>query len=97
MSFSIKELSFDKYEVFIQAKISTKHKVLLKDEYYKKLTREIVTKKELICFSIKFLLNREANTSILKSFDLYIISSYFENYEEKVNDWCMELEKRSKA
>ena len=54
---------------------------------HKKLTNGKVAKKELLDFSFKFLLDKEPNTSILSSFELTIISQYFPEYENAVNDW----------
>ena len=59
----------------------------LSDEIHNKLTNGKATKKELLDFSFKFLLDREPNTSILSAFELTVISQYFPEYENAVNNW----------
>lgn len=86
MSISIKKLLEDKFEVTVTSNTTTKHIVTLSNEVHKKLTNGKVTKKELLDFSFKFLLDRELNTSILSSFELTVISQYFPEYENAVNN-----------
>ena len=88
MSISIKIVSNNEYEVAVKSKTVTTHLVTLSDEVHEKLTKEKVTKKELLDFSFKFLLDREPNTSILSSFELTVISRYFSDYEKSVKKWC---------
>lgn len=88
MTISIKILSNSEYEVTVKSKTVTTHIVTLSDEVHKKLTKEKVTKEELLDFSFKFLLDREPNTSILSSFELTVISRYFSDYEKSVKKWC---------
>ena len=54
---------------------------------HQNLTNGKVSKKELIEFSFKFLLEREPNTSILSSFELSVISGYFPEYIKTVKEW----------
>ena len=88
MTISIKILSNSEYEVTVKSKTVTTHIVTLSDEVHKKLTKEKVTKEELLDFSFKFLLDREPNTSIMSSFELTVISRYFSDYEKSVKKWC---------
>ena len=88
MSISIKIVSNNEYEVTVNSKTVTTHIVTLSDEIHNKLTKEKVTKEELLDFSFKFLLDREPNTSILSSFELTIISRYFSDFEMSVKNWC---------
>ena len=88
MTISIKILSNSEYEVTVKSKTVTTHIVTLSDEVHKKLTKEKVTKEELLDFSFKFLLDREPNTSIMSSFELTVISRYFSEYEKSVEKWC---------
>ena len=83
MSISIKIVSNNEYEVTVKSKTVTIHLVTLSDEVHEK-----VTKKQLLDFSFKFLLDRESNTSILSFFELTIISRYFSDYENIVKKWC---------
>ena len=58
--------------------------VTLPVRYYEKLTNKTVSPEELIEKSFEFLLEREPNTSILRSFELSVIGSYFPEYEETI-------------
>lgn len=52
--------------------------------YYEKLTGDRISVEELVHKSFEFLLERESNTSILRSFDLSVISRYFPEYESTI-------------
>ncbi len=87
MTILIKELSDDEFQVTVDAKNPTSHNVTLTDDAHQNLTNGKVSKKELIEFSFKFLLEREPNTSILSSFELSVISTYFPEYRKTVKEW----------
>ena len=63
---------------------STNHTVTVPKDYYRDLAPEGVGAKMLVEESFEFLLEREPKESILSSFDLPTISSYFPEYEEKI-------------
>ena len=86
MELLIAELSKDKFEITVKANQITKHVVYVTDEMLFNLTKNKISKKELLNFSFNFLLKRETNTSILSSFDLTVISKYFPEYTKKVSD-----------
>ena len=90
MTILIKELSDEEFQVIVNEKNSTSHKVTLTDDVHQNLTNGKVSKKELIEFSFKFLLEREPNTSILSSFELSVISGYFPEYIKTVKEWSTE-------
>ena len=69
------------FEVIVEAGTKTTHKVTLKPSYYEKLTGKRVSPAALVEKSFEFLLDRESNTSILRSFELPVISRYFPEYE----------------
>ena len=54
MSIFIKELSDNKFEIIINKKLTTKHSVLLTDEYYDNLTKKKISKKKLLEYSFSF-------------------------------------------
>ena len=89
MTILIKELSDVEFQVIIQEKNSSSHNVTLTDDTLQDLTNGKVSKKELIEFSFKFLLEREPNTSILSSFELSVISKYFPEYIKTVKKWSI--------
>ena len=86
MELLITELSKDKFEITVKANLITEHIVFVTDEILFKLTKNKVSKEDLLNFSFNFLLERESNTSILSSFDLTVISKYFPEYTKKVSD-----------
>jgi len=87
MTILINELSDKEFQVTVNAKNLTSHNVTLTDDIHQNLTNGKVSKKKLIEFSFKFLLEREPNTSILSSFELSVISSYFPEYIRAVKEW----------
>ena len=87
MTILIKELSDEEFQVTVNEKNPTSHNVTLTDDTHQNLTNGKVSKKELIEFSFKFLLEREPNTSILSSFELSVISGYFPEYIKTVKEW----------
>ena len=61
---------------------STKHQVSITPNYVLKLNAGNITTAQLVEKSFEFLLEREANTSILRNFDLSVIARYFPEYEQ---------------
>ena len=84
MSIFIKELLDNKFEITVNKRIITKHIVILTNEYHDSLTKKKISKKKLLEYSFKFLLDKEPNTSILSFFELNIISKYFPEYENEI-------------
>ena len=87
MTILIKELADEEFQVTVNATNPTSHNVILTDDTHQNLTNGKVSKKELIEFSFKFLMEREPNTSILSSFELSVISTYFPDYIKTVKEW----------
>jgi hypothetical protein len=69
------------FQVTVSDKSMTTHKVKVLPDYALKLTAGKITTAQLIKKSFEFLLEREPNTSILRSFDLSVIARYFPEYE----------------
>jgi hypothetical protein len=74
----------DTFEVSLEGPPPTRHLVSITDAYYQKLTQGRVSREALITRSFEFLLERESNTSILRSFDLPVIGRYFPEYEPEI-------------
>jgi hypothetical protein len=74
------------FEVIVESATTTTHKVTVKASYYEKLTGKRVTPEVLLEKSFRFLLDRESNTSILRSFDLAVIGQYFPEYERVIKE-----------
>jgi len=81
----VKKINEQEYVVTIKEENgSSKHLVILDDEYYRELTDEKISKDALIKRSFEFLLKREPKESILSKFDLRIINNYFPEYESEI-------------
>ena len=72
------------YQVTVESASTTQHTVTLTPDYWQKLTNSRVPAETLIQKSFEFLLDRESNTSILRSFDLPVIQRYFPEYERTI-------------
>ena len=72
------------FEVTVVAGSSTVHQVIVQADYAQKLTGERIHIEALLKKSFEFLLARESNTSILRSFDLSVIARYFPEYEREI-------------
>ena len=92
-SFSIEKQTDDVFLVTVADSVTTTHTVTVTDQSLTDLTDNNVTKTHLLEFSVKFLLEREPNTSILSSFDINVITKYFPDYRDEVRRWCNESQK----
>jgi hypothetical protein len=72
------------FSVTVKQATATTHKVTLDPAYYRKLAGGRVPAETLIEKSFEFLLQRESNTSILRTFDLPVIGHYFPDYESAI-------------
>jgi predicted PolB exonuclease-like 3'-5' exonuclease len=79
---TVKKTDSTTFEVTVESGSTTTHTVTLAPDYYQKLTGGKVSEEELIKKSFEFLLEREPNTSILRSFELPVINRYFSEYEQ---------------
>ncbi|HVB28623.1 MAG TPA: hypothetical protein VNG91_02310 [Terriglobia bacterium] len=68
----------------IEGGSQSQHTVSLRTDYYKKLTGKQIPEEVLIERSFRFLLKREPKESILREFDLSLISRYFPDYESEI-------------
>jgi hypothetical protein len=80
----VRHLSGDEYEVRVSDGTATTHRVTLKEADRSRLGGGNVTREELIAESFHFLLEREPNTSILNTFELPVIGTYFPEYEREI-------------
>ena len=72
------------FDVTVESGSTTHHQVTVEPSYYQKLTGGQAPVEELVEKSFEFLLERESNTSILRSFDLPVINRYFPEYEQTI-------------
>ncbi|OIQ79782.1 hypothetical protein GALL_384720 [mine drainage metagenome] len=81
---AVKELDPTTFEVTVQDRSTTSHVVTVAPDYAARLTGGRATTAQLVRRSFDFLLEREPNTSILRSFNLEVINRYFPEYERAV-------------
>jgi len=82
----IREIDEQTFQVTVSGRTTTTHRVTLSVDYYRKLTGGRVPPAELVRKSFEFLLARESNTSILRSFELPVIGRYFPEYERTIGE-----------
>jgi hypothetical protein len=80
----VRHLSGDQYEVRVSNGTTTTHRVTLKEADRVRLGGTDISGDELIAESFRFLLEREPNTSILRTFDLPVIGTYFPEFEQEI-------------
>jgi hypothetical protein len=80
----VKKLGDTTFEVTVSAGSTTTHTVTVTPEYAQKLTEGACSTEHLVQRSFDFLLERESNSSILRSFDLPVIARYFPEYERTI-------------
>jgi hypothetical protein len=69
-----------------EGKSQTQHRVTLDKADYEHLTGGQASPEDLVSESFRFLLEREAKESILRSFDLRVIGRYFPEYERRIKE-----------
>lgn len=78
---NILEIDRNNFEVEINSKDKTIHKVYFSDDFFKNYDKKFKSKKDIVFKSFQFLLKREKNTSILKTFNIQVIKNYFPEYK----------------
>ncbi len=81
---TVQKVDDQSFEVTVESRTTTTHRVMVTPQVYQKLTGGEVPAETLVEKSFEFLLQREPNTSILRSFDLPVIGRYFPEYEETI-------------
>jgi len=79
----VRHSSGDEWLVTVQGPMTTHHRVRVTKADIERLGQG-GTAEELLKQSFEFLLERESNTSILRSFDLPLIGHYFPEYEGQI-------------
>lgn len=72
------------FDVMVTSRSTTTHRVVVSTNYASKLTEDKVATESLLEKSFEFLLEREPNTSILRSFELSVIERYFPEYVTEI-------------
>lgn len=81
---NIENISLNTYRVIVHGNSTTVHIITTQSDYVKRLVADKTSIEKLLEKSFEFLLEREPNTSILRSFDLCDISKYFTEYEREI-------------
>ena len=81
---SVEPIDNNSFSVSVTKDSSTEHIVLLHYRFHQDVTNNKLSKTELITRSFEFLLKRESNQSILKKFNLEVISQYFPEYIDEI-------------
>lgn len=81
---SVTALTEGLWLVTVEAQTKTEHRVRVGAADLKRLSPGKEDAKALLEASFRFLLEREPNTSILREFDLSVISRYFPEYEREI-------------
>ncbi len=82
----VKKINGTTFQVTVVAQSTTTHEVNVRADYAQKLTGGKIPSTQLVEKSFEFLLEREPNTSILRSFDLSVIARYFPEYERIIGN-----------
>ena len=84
MAITVKQLDPETFEVTVDGRQTTTHRVTAPEDYVRRLAGDGADAAALVEKSFEFLLEREPNTSILRSFELKVIQSYFPEYERTI-------------
>ena len=82
---TVKKIDDRTFEVTVAGQTATTHMVTVDRAYHEKLAGGHISAEELVEKSFEFLLKRESNTSILRTFELPIIGRYFPEYETTIH------------
>ena len=81
---TVKNIDDRTFEVTVAGRTATTHRVTVDPAYHERLTGGHISAEELVKKSFEFLLKRESNTSILRTFELPVIGRYFPEYETTI-------------
>jgi hypothetical protein len=81
----VEKIGEEEFQVRVtEGKSATSHRVTLKRADYDRLAGGKIEPAELVRRSFEFLLENEPKESILKHFDLTVISRYFPDFEREI-------------
>jgi hypothetical protein len=83
----VQEVSSDNFKVIVSQKSITEHDVTASKDFLKQFIKYNISPENIVKHSFEFLLDREPNTSILRKFDITVISNYFPEYTETVKEY----------
>lgn len=80
---TVQHVSGDEWEVVVKSSATTRHRVTVSRGDRERFGQGAALE-DLLRASFEFLLEREPNTSILRAFELNVISRYFPEYEAEI-------------
>ena len=83
----VQEVSSDNFKVIVSQNSTTEHYVTASKDFLNQFTKYNISPENIVKHSFEFLLDREPNTSILRKFDITVISNYFPEYTETVKEY----------
>jgi hypothetical protein len=81
---TIQRITDTTFRATVDGPPTTTHEVIIDPAYHEKLTGGDCSPETLLKESFEFLLEREPNTAILRSFKLQVIGHYFPEYEREI-------------
>lgn len=84
MTIQVKQQEPWTFSVTVTDRVTTEHVVTVNPEDYRRFTTEGATVEALVKEAFVFLLAHEPNSSILRNFDLSVISNYFPEFEQVI-------------
>ena len=73
--------------VVADGRSKTTHRVTVPEDLYQRLTSGNISRARCVEVAFRFLLDRESKESILRSFDLPLISNYFSEFESQFAEY----------
>jgi hypothetical protein len=81
---AVTSLGNARWRVDVRGETTTAHEVTIPAGYLARLGIAGVPPERVLAASFRFLLEREPNTSILRTFALPVITQYFSEYEDEI-------------
>lgn len=81
---TVSTLGVGRWRVEVRGDAPTTHEVTIPAGYLQSIGVADVAPERVLEESFRFLLEREPNTSILRSFELPVIARYFPDYEKEI-------------
>lgn len=83
----VEEVSPNNFKVVVTQSSTSEHNVIVSKDFLNQFTKYNISPENIVKHSFEFLLDREPNTSILKEFDITLISNYFPEYTKTVKEY----------
>lgn len=84
---SVQIVSPDNFKVIVSQKSTTEHYVTASKDFLSQFSKYNLSPEDIVKYSFEFLLDREPNTSILKKFDITLISNYFPDFTKTIKEY----------